>query len=151
MENRFTKCCFDFEPSGTRSECDRLTYSGNHNPAFNLYYQRANNCYCFCLSRKQLGQYWGCVVEDRISSCSSKCEHCSICKEMHDVFVDLQDAYFFQPNTNRLINNEDKPFQPVMWRVFNSTIDRNTKKCRIEIVKSIPHVGLVLDYNGQAC
>ena len=151
MENRFTKCCFGFEPSGTRSECDRLTYSGNHNPAFNLYYQRANNCYCFCLSRKQLGQYWGCVVEDRISSCSSKCEHCSICKEMHDVFVDLQDAYFFQPNTNRLINNENKPFQPVMWRVFNSTIDRNTKKCRIEIVKSIPHVGLVLDYNGQAC
>ena len=70
---------------------------------------------------------------------------------MHDVFVDLQDAYFLQPNTNRLINNEDKPFQPVMWRVFNSTIDRNTKKCRIEIVKSIPHVGLVLDYNGQAC
>ena len=29
---------------------------------------------------------------------------------MHDVFVDLLDAYFFQPNTNRLINNEDKPF-----------------------------------------
>ena len=151
MENRFTKCCFDFEPSGTRSECDRLTCSGNHNPAFQLYYQRANNHYCYYLNRKQLGQYWRCVVEDRNSLCLSQCEHCSICKETNDVFVELQDAYFFQPNTKLRTKNEDKPFQPVMWRVFNSTIDRNTKKCRIEIVKSITHVGLVLDYNGQAC
>ena len=148
MENRFTKCCFGFEPSGTRSECDRLTCSGNHNPAFNLYYQRANNNYCYCLNRKQLGQYWRCVVQDRDSLCPSKCKHCSICKEMNDVFVELQDAYFFQPNTRPI---EDKTYQPVMWCVFNSTIDRNTKNFRVEIAKSIPHVRFVLDYNEQAC
>ena len=38
-----------------------------------------------------------------------------------------------------------------VFRIFNSTIDRNTKKFRIEIVKSIPQVDLVLDYNGQGC
>ena len=36
-----------------------------------------------------------------------------------------------------------------MWLVFNSIIDKNEKRIRIEIAKSIPHIGLVLD-NGQA-
>ena len=38
---------------------------------------------------------------------------------------------FFQSKTKLRTKNEDKPFQPVMWRVFTSTIDRNTKKFRI--------------------
>ena len=67
---------------------------------------------------------------------------------MNDVFVQLQDAYFFQPNYNL---SDDKTYQPVMQRVFNSTIDRNTKKFRVEIAKPISHGGLVLDYNGLAC
>ena len=50
MENRFTKCCYDFLLVGTRSECDRLSCMENHNPVFNLYYQRANNRYCYCLN-----------------------------------------------------------------------------------------------------
>ena len=45
MENRFTKCCFDFEVVGFHSECDQLNCKGN-DPAFAVFYQRANDEYC---------------------------------------------------------------------------------------------------------
>ena len=57
-------------------------------------------------------------------------------------------AIFFIPNTKVANNYEDKPYQPVMWRVYNRP--SNKKEFRIEIAKSIPHIGLVLDY-GQTC
>ena len=38
---------------------------------------------------------------------------------MSHVFVELQDSYFFIPNTKVSSNYEDKPYQPVMWRVYN--------------------------------
>ena len=74
MENRFTKCCFDFEVVGFHSECDRSNCEGNHDPAFAVFYQMANDEYCYCLNRKQLGQYWRCIVEDTNFLCSSRCE-----------------------------------------------------------------------------
>ena len=74
MENRFTKCCFDFEVVGCHSECNRSKCKRNHDPAFAVFYQRANNEYCYCLNCKQLGQYWRCIVEDANYLCSSRCE-----------------------------------------------------------------------------
>ena len=67
---------------------------GNRDPAFAVFYQRANDEYCYCLNRKQLGQYWRCIVEDTNFLCSGRCERCKACKEMSHVFDELQDSYF---------------------------------------------------------
>ena len=93
-----------------------------------------------------MGQYWQCVVEDRDSSCPGRCDQCNICKKMSDVFTELQDSYFFYPKTSVANNHEEIPYQPVLRRVFTSVIDKNNKKFRIEIGKSIPHCGLVLNH-----
>ena len=95
MENRFLNCCFDFSLIGTHSECDRLSCEGNHNPVFNLYYHKVNKEWCYCLNRNQLDQYWQCVAKDRDTFCPGRCDRCGICKEMNDVFAELQDVYFF--------------------------------------------------------
>ena len=42
MENRFLNCCFDYALTGTRSEYDRLSFEGNHDPVFHLYYHKVN-------------------------------------------------------------------------------------------------------------
>ena len=93
MENRFLACCFDSALIGTRSECDRL--SCEHSPEFDVYYHKVNNEYFYCLNRKQLGQYWQCVIKDRDTFCPERCEKFTICKEMTDVFTELQDSFFF--------------------------------------------------------
>ena len=66
---------------------------------------------------------------------------------MSDVFSELQDSYFFYPKTS-VANNDEIPYQPVLWRIFTSTLNNRNKRFRIEIAKSIPNTGLVLDY-GQ--
>ena len=44
-------------------------------------------------------------------------------------------------------NNFDQvPYQPILWHLFNSVIDKKNKTFRIEIDKSIPHTELVLNY-----
>ena len=48
-----------------------------------------------CVNRQQLGVYWLCVTEDGDSFCLDRCDKCNICKEMSDVFAELQDSYFF--------------------------------------------------------
>ena len=141
MENRFTKCCFDSEVVGFHFECDRLNCRGNR--AFTLY--RQNNLYFYCLNRKQLGQYYRCIVEDCQWLCPGECKRCNVCKEMSEVFSDLQRAYFFQPNVSG-----DKPLQPVMWLIFNRNIDKNNRQFKTEIAKSIPHIGIVTNY-GHTC
>ena len=90
------------------------------------------------------------MVEDRDSFCPSRCNQCNICKEMSDVFTELQDSYFFYPKTSVENNHEEIPYQPVLWRVFTSVIDKNNKNFCIEIGKLIPHCGLVLNY-GKTC
>ena len=151
MENRFLLCCHDSLLVGTRSECDRFScQEGNHSPVFNLYFHKGNNEYFYCINREQLGQYWKCVVEDRDSFCPSRCDQCNICKEMSDVFTELQDSYFFHPKTSVANNQKKLTYQPVLWRVYNSAINKNNKNSRIEIAKLIPHSGLVLNY-GQTC
>ena len=67
---------------------------------------KGNNEYFYCLNREQLGQYWKCVVEDRDSFCPSRCNQCNICKEMWDVFTELQDSYFFYPKSS-VANNQE--------------------------------------------
>ena len=52
---------------------------------------------------------------------------------------------FFYPKQSLANNFNQVPYQPVLWCVFDSVIDKK-KKIRIEIEKSIPHIGLVLDY-----
>ena len=69
---------------------------------------------------------------------------------MSDAFTELQDSYFFHPKTSVANNQENLPYQPVLWLVFNSVINKNNKKFHIEIAKSIPHCGLVLNY-GKTC
>ena len=133
MENRFLNCCHDSVLIGSRSECDKFSCQGKHNPVFNVYYHKGNNYYFYCLNKEQLGQCWRCVVEDRDSFCPSKCDQCNICKEMSDVYVELQNSYFLCPKTSV----HEVPYQPIMWRVFTSKIDKNSKKFRIEIGKSI--------------
>ena len=64
---------------------------------------------------------------------------------MSHVFAELQDSYIFYPNTKPANNFEEKPYQPVMWRIFNRT--SNKKSFITEKAKSIRHIGLVVD-NG---
>ena len=150
MVNQFLTFCYDSVLIGTRSKRDRLQCQGNHNPVFNVFHHKVKNQYFYCLNRKQLGQYWRCVVEDRDYFCSSRCERCSICKEMTDVFSELQDSWFFYPKTTVANNFDRTPYQSVLWRVFTSILDKKNRKFRFEIAKSIPDTGLVLDY-GQRC
>ena len=86
------------------------------------------------------------VIKDRYIFCLERCEKCSICKETADVFTELQDSWFFYPKQSLANNFDQVPYQPVLWRLFNSEIDKKNKKFRTEIEKSIPHTGLVLDY-----
>ena len=113
---------------------------------FNLCYHKVNNEYFYCVNRKQLGQYWKCVVEDRDAFCPSRCDKCNICNEITEIFTELQDSYFFYPKTSVANNQEDSPYQPVLWQTFNSVINKGNKKFRVEIGKSVKHRGLVLNY-----
>ena len=62
------------------------------------------------------------------------------------LFTELQDSYFFYPRTSVANNQEDIPYQPVLWPIFNSEINKGNKKFCIEIGKSVKHRGLVLNY-----
>ena len=69
---------------------------------------------------------------------------------MSDVFTELQDSYFFNPKTNLANKQDELPYEPVLWRIFNSVKNKNNKNFRIEIAKLIPHSALVLNY-GKTC
>ena len=111
-----------------------------------MYYHKGNNEYFYCANRKQLGQYWKCAVEDRDAFCPSRCDKCNICNEMTEIFTKLQVSHFFYLRTSVANNQEDIPYQTVLWRVFNSVINNGNKKFRIEIGKSVKHRSLVLNY-----
>ena len=100
------------------------------------------------MDRNQLGQYWQWVVQDR-DTFPDCCDRCAICKEMNYVFVELQDAYL-SPKTTPANDEESKPYQPVLWRVFTNIIDKNRKQFYIQIAKSIPSYNIVLTY-GKTC
>ena len=70
---------------------------------------------------------------------------------MTEILTEFQDSYFFYPKTNVANNHEEIPYQPVLWHVFTSVIDKNNKKFHIEIGQSIPRCGLVLNYGKTCC
>ena len=53
---------------------------------------------------------------------------------------------FFSPNSHQANNQEEVPYQPILWKVFASVIDKNNKKNYIEIGKSIANFGVVLNH-----
>ena len=136
MENRFEVCCFNYYIVRFTSQYDRLNCEGKHTPEFTIYFHKRNNENCYCLDCKQLGQYWRCVNENHDKLCFQKCTKCLICKEASEIYNELQESYFFYPNTK--LAGADKPYQPVKWHIFTAT---NKSKFRIEIAKSIPHSG----------
>ena len=52
--------------------------------------------------KKSISQYWQCVAKDRDKFCLAHCDTCTASKEMN-VFVELQDASFYNPNTKQQI------------------------------------------------
>ena len=96
--NRFENCYFYYTLIGTRSECE-----GQHKPIFNLYYHKINKETCYCLNRHHLGHIRQCVVNDRNTFCPGRYEKYHVCKLMHEVFVELQGAYFFSPKTMQAV------------------------------------------------
>ena len=100
MENCFSNCCFNFQFVGQLSECDGINCKGDHIPEFSVYREKSLGFHCYCLNRHQLGQYWGCIVEDFNFLCKSQCSRYNICSEMSHIFTELQDAYFFSTRRN---------------------------------------------------
>ena len=98
MENRFSICCHDSLLAGTQSECDGLSCEHEkHSSEFDVCYYKANNEYFYCLNRKQLGQYWQCMIADRNAFCPEKCENVVFVKKWQMFSVELQDSLFFYP------------------------------------------------------
>ena len=138
MENCFSNCCFNFRFVGQHSECDRINCKGDHIPEFSVYCEKSLGFHCYCLNRHQLSQDFNFL-------CKSQCSRCNICSEMSHIFTELQDVYFFQPDVT--CSATEKPLQPVMWRIFNRNISKNNNCFKIEIAKSIPHVGIATNYS----
>ena len=149
MENRFLNCCFNFQLVGYHFECDRINCKGDHDES-PVYREKSLGLHCCCLNRKQLGQYWRCIVNDCNFLCQSQCGRCSVCNEMSDIFAKLKDVYFFQPNVICGSATDEKPLQPVMWRIFNRNISKNNSPFKIKIAKLVPHIGIVINY-GKTC
>ena len=124
MANRSELCCHHFDLVRKTSHCDRINCFGNHDAQFSVYFHRSNGS-CYCLNRKQLGQYWSCIINNKDYFCPSSCEQCKICKEVSHIFPELQDAYFFTPNTHFFFS-ENIPYQPVAWRIFSATKNEKT-------------------------
>ena len=55
---------------------------------------------------------------------------------------------FFYPKTTLANNHDEIPYQAVLWCIFTSARNKRNEEFRIEIAKSIPNTGLILDY-GQ--
>ena len=81
------KCCFDSGKIGLRNECDRFSCISNGKHNFGLFSHQNNNETFYCLNRKQLEEYWQCVIAERQAFCSDKSCFCEICKEF-DEFSD---------------------------------------------------------------
>ena len=63
-------------------------------PEFTVYYHRSNNEYCYCLDRKQLGQYWRCVNENHDKLCFRKRTKCLIFKEASGILTSYRKVTF---------------------------------------------------------
>ena len=91
----FEKRCFDAQEVGTQKECDIISCDGKHTK-FTLFIHKKDNQYFYCLNRKQLEEYWGCIVKDQEVFCPEKCNNCVVCKFLTKAYNELKSAYFFQ-------------------------------------------------------
>lgn len=107
---------------------------------FACFVHKENNTSCYCLNRKQLGQYWQCIIKDRLYPRS--CGHCQICRQVSHVFSELQDSFFFSPRVSVF---DEIPLQPVAWRVFSARTE-----IYIEIAKSKKSAGIITAH-GEVC
>ena len=108
-----------------------------------LYFFIKNNQYFYCLNRKQLEEYWGCIVKDQEVFCPEKCNNCVVCKFLTKAYNELKSAYFFSAR-------KDIPYQPILWRIFTDVTDKNGKIIfRIEIGKTVKVFNLVC--NRETC
>ena len=130
MENRFEKCCFDYDLVCVTTQFDRLNCESNQDPPFEIFFHKNNDEYCYCLDRNQLDQYWHCVTQNMKLLCPRDCGKCFACKEFLLIYTELKESYFFCANVSS--SGHMKPYQPVKWRIFTTT---NKKKIRMEIAK----------------
>ena len=103
MSCYFEKCCFDAQVVGTQKECDKLSCDGKHTE-FSLLFHKINNEYFHCLNRKQLDEYWECIVKDQEILCSEKCHDCVVYKFLTEAHDGLKRSYFFHKEKTCLIN-----------------------------------------------
>ena len=68
---------------------------------FLIFFNKSTNDYCYCLNREQLEQYWDCVSKNWEVICPKKCgifgvfNKCMLCREITDIWNELQKNYFF--------------------------------------------------------
>ena len=117
MENRFEKCCFDYDLVRVTTQCDRLNCEVIHDRHLNFFFQKNNDEYCYCLDCNQLNQYWRGVTQNMKLLCPKDCGNCFACKEFSLIYIELQESYFFRANVS--------PYKPVKWRIFTATNEKN--------------------------
>ena len=83
---------------GVINECDRMSCILNGNHSFEICFYLTNDESFYYLSRKQLAEYWHCVTVDQKTFCPETCDDCDVCKELAEVFENLQNSYFFSLN-----------------------------------------------------
>ena len=70
---------------------------------FTLFFHKINNTSFYCLNRKQLEEYWKCIVKDQEVFCPEKCNKCDVCELLSKAHEELKDSWFFTPNKSLLI------------------------------------------------
>ena len=65
MSYYFQKCCFDADVIGKRTERDRLSCEGKHTDLLYSFIK-------LILNKKQLEEYWKCIVKDQEVFCPEK-------------------------------------------------------------------------------
>ena len=136
----FQKCCFNADAIDKRTECDRLSCEGKYTE-FTLFFHEVNNTSFYYLNRKQLEEYWKCIVKDREDFCPEKCNKCDVCELFSKAYEELKDSWFFTPN-------KSLPYQPFLWRIFTKD-QKNNSVFRTEIAKTVKATGRV--YHGETC
>ena len=113
MPHYFQKCCFETDVIAKRTECDRLSCEGKHTE-FTVFHHKINNEVFYCLNRKQLEEYWKCVIKDKEVFCPEKCNNCVVCKFLTGAYDVLKDAFFFQLQKTCLISLFCGEFSPML-------------------------------------
>ena len=67
-----------------------------------LYFFIKNNQYFYCLNRKQLEEYWGCIVKDQEVFCPEKCNKCVVCKFRTKTYDELKSACWVIQNLGQM-------------------------------------------------